>query len=114
MRIIDWRSDVCSSDLAAAVIFGVFYKGMGARVSAKYDSGSTVVGGSAGDLNFGDLATFNLRFFMDFNQQPKMLKSLPFLNHPSMRLSELGRASFSERLCRYVYISVVAVTLKKK
>ncbi|PQM26846.1 ABC transporter ATP-binding protein [Sphingopyxis lindanitolerans] len=66
---------------------GVFYKGMGARVSAKYDSGSTVVGGSAGDLKFGDLATFNLRFFMDFNQQPKMTKSLPFLKNSRLRLS---------------------------
>src|SRR3546814_2979834 len=110
MRIIDWRSDVCSSDLAAAVIFGVFYKGMGARVSAKYDSGSTVVGGSAGDLNFGDLATFNLRFFMDFNQQPKMLKSLPFLKNSRLRLSvdnlfdatQIGRASWRERVCQSV------------
>lgn len=66
---------------------GVFYKGLGARVSAKYDSGSTVVGGSAGDLNFGDLATFNLRFFMDFNQRPEITKSLPFLKGSRLRLS---------------------------
>lgn len=66
---------------------GVFYKGMGARVSAKYDSGSTVVGGSAGDLNFGDLATFNLRFFMDFSQKPEITKSLPFLKGSRLRLS---------------------------
>lgn len=66
---------------------GVFYKGLGARVSAKYDSGSTVTGGSAGDLKFGDLATFNLRVFMDFNQQPKMTKALPFLKNSRLRLS---------------------------
>lgn len=66
---------------------GVFYKGMGARVSAKYDSGSTVVGGSAGDLKFGDLATFNLRFFMDFSQKPEITKSLPFLKSSRLRLS---------------------------
>lgn len=66
---------------------GVFYKGMGARVSAKYDSGSTVVGGTAGDLKFGDLATFNLRFFMDFNQKPDITKSLPFLKGSRVRLS---------------------------
>ncbi|WP_428680476.1 TonB-dependent receptor plug domain-containing protein [Sphingopyxis sp.] len=66
---------------------GVFYKGMGARVSAKYDSGSTVVGGSAGDLKFGDLATFNLRFFMDFNQRAELTKKLPFLKGSRLRLS---------------------------
>ena len=66
---------------------GVFYKGMGARFSAKYDSGSRVTGGTAGDLNFGDLATFNLRFFMDFNQKPKLTESLPFLKGSRLRLS---------------------------
>jgi len=66
---------------------GVFYKGIGARVSAKYDSGSTVVGGSAGDLRFGELATFNLRFFMDFNQKPEITKNLPFLKGSRLRLS---------------------------
>src|SRR3546814_13990492 len=29
-------------------------------------------------------------------------------------LSEIGRASCRERVCQYVYISVVAVSLKKK
>lgn len=66
---------------------GVFYKGLGARVSAKYDSGSTVTGGSAGNLDFGDLATFNLRFFVDFNQRPEITKSLPFLKGSRLRLS---------------------------
>lgn len=66
---------------------GVFYKGMGARLSAKYDSGSTVTGGTAGDLNFGDLATFNLRLFADLNQQPKLIEKLPFLKGSRLRLS---------------------------
>ena len=66
---------------------GVFYKGLGARVSAKYDSGSTVTGGSAGDLKFGDLATFNLRFFVDFSQKPEITKNLPFLKGSRLRLS---------------------------
>ena len=66
---------------------GLFYKGMGARLSAKYDSGSTVTGGTAGDLNFGDLATFNLRLFADLNQQPKLIEKLPFLKGSRLRLS---------------------------
>lgn len=66
---------------------GLFNKGMGVRLSAKYDSGSTVTGGSAGDLKFGDLATFNLRFFVDLNQKAKLTEKLPFLKGSRLRLS---------------------------
>lgn len=66
---------------------GLFYKGMGFRLSGKYDSGSTVTGGTAGNLNFGDLATFNLRFFADLNQVPKLTEKLPFLKGSRLRLS---------------------------
>ncbi|ALH81644.1 TonB-dependent receptor plug domain-containing protein [Sphingopyxis macrogoltabida] len=66
---------------------GLFYKGFGSRVSAKYDSGSTIVGGANGDLKFHDLATFNLRFFADFNQMPKLTDDLPFLKGSRLRLS---------------------------
>ncbi|KQZ72685.1 ABC transporter ATP-binding protein [Sphingopyxis sp. Root214] len=66
---------------------GLFNKGMGVRLSAKYDSGSTVTGGTAGDLKFGDLATFNLRFFVDLNQKAKLTEKLPFLKGSRLRLS---------------------------
>ncbi|MDZ3833513.1 MAG: ABC transporter ATP-binding protein [Sphingopyxis sp.] len=66
---------------------GLFYKGIGGRISAKYDSGSRIVGGANGDLNFGDLATFNLRVFADFNQMPKLTEDLPFLKGSRLRLS---------------------------
>ncbi|WP_447761643.1 TonB-dependent receptor plug domain-containing protein [Sphingopyxis panaciterrae] len=66
---------------------GLFYKGFGTRVSAKYDSGSSIVGGANGDLKFHDLATFNLRFFADFNQMPKLTEDLPFLKSSRLRLS---------------------------
>jgi len=66
---------------------GLFNKGMGVRLSAKYDSGSTVTGGSAGDLKFGDLATFNLRFFVDLGQKPKLTEKLPFLKGSRLRLA---------------------------
>ena len=66
---------------------GLFYKGFGTRVSAKYDSGSRIVGGANGDLKFHDLATFNLRFFADFNQMPKLTDDLPFLKGSRLRLS---------------------------
>ncbi len=66
---------------------GLFYKGIGARFGAKYDSGSTVAGGANGDLRFHDLATFNLRVFADFNQMPKLTEDLPFLKNSRLRLS---------------------------
>lgn len=66
---------------------GLFNKGLGVRLSAKYDSGSTVTGGTAGDLKFGDLATFNLRFFVDLNQKAKLTEKLPFLKGSRLRLS---------------------------
>lgn len=66
---------------------GLFYKGLGFRLSGKYDSGSTVAGGTAGNLKFGDLATFNLRLFADLNQVPKLTEKLPFLKGSRMRLS---------------------------
>lgn len=66
---------------------GLFNKGIGVRLSAKYDSGSTVTGGTAGDLKFGDLATFNLRFFVDLNQKPKLTEKLPFLKGSRVRLA---------------------------
>ncbi|MBJ7441175.1 MAG: TonB-dependent receptor [Sphingopyxis sp.] len=66
---------------------GLFHKGLGFRLSAKYDSGSTVTGGTAGNLKFGDLATFNLRLFADLNQVPKLTEKLPFLKGSRLRLS---------------------------
>jgi outer membrane cobalamin receptor len=66
---------------------GLFNKGMGVRLSAKYDSGSTVTGGTAGDLKFGDLATFNLRFFVDLGQKPRLTEKLPFLKGSRLRLA---------------------------
>jgi hypothetical protein len=51
---------------------GVFIKGLGARVSANYLSGTTVRGSGlpgSSDLRFGDLATVNLRLFANLEQQ---------------------------------------------
>jgi hypothetical protein len=51
---------------------GVFIKGLGARASANYLSGTTVRGSGlpgTSDLRFGDLATVNLRLFANLEQQ---------------------------------------------
>ena len=43
---------------------GLFHNGLGARLSANYASGSQV-----DNLSFHDLATFDLRLFMNLEQQ---------------------------------------------
>lgn len=59
---------------------GVFSNGIGMRFSGRYDSGSRVDGGLTGtDLRFADLATFNMRTFIDFGSRPGVMKSAPWL-----------------------------------
>ena len=51
---------------------GLFHKGIGARVSGDFRSGTTVRGSGlpgSSDLRFGDLVTFNLRTFVNLEQQ---------------------------------------------
>lgn len=51
---------------------GLFYKGIGARLSGNYRSGTRIDGNpltGSQDLFFGDLVTFNLRMFVNLEQQ---------------------------------------------
>src|SRR3546814_16890874 len=77
MRISDWSSDVCSSDLAIGMTFDEL-------VERAYDRGVF----DRGNSNAGSVRVAG--------QTP------------------IGRASCRERVCQYVEISVVAVSLKKK
>ncbi len=61
---------------------GASKDGLGFRLSGNWQSGTTVNGGvpgAANTLHFGDLATFNLRFFADLGQQPKLVRAHPWL-----------------------------------
>src|SRR3546814_16869315 len=75
MRISDWSSDVCSSDLQAI---------------GKHDLAEHAQGHQC--------------------QAPAQLRQ----TGDARRLEQIGRASWRERVCQYVSISVVAVTLQKK
>ncbi len=67
---------------------GLFHNGMGFRASGRFDSGSRVSGGASGnDLNFGALATFNLRGFVNFDSKPATLKKMPWLTGIRLRVS---------------------------
>src|SRR3546814_19160987 len=98
MRISDWSSDVCSSDLDAHLLFGfatatektlfrelIKISGVGPKLALTVLSGVSVED-FWNTIRAGDVA----------------------------RLTKIGRASCRERVCQYVSISVVAVTLKKK
>ncbi|MEJ0066542.1 MAG: hypothetical protein WDM85_14965 [Caulobacteraceae bacterium] len=57
--------------------------GYGARLSADWRSGTTVIGGAAGStgtLQFSDIATVNLRLWDDFSPQKALLERYPWLH----------------------------------
>src|SRR3546814_6981397 len=90
MRISDWSSDVCSSDLAmSAVVMG-------------RDSLLVLPTGGGKSLCF---------------QAPALTRDgLALVVSPLIALmkDQIGRASWRERVCKYVSISVVAGASKKK
>lgn len=60
---------------------GAFKNGLGVRVTGNYRAatrvdGDTLTGGS--DLRFGDLATVNLRFFINLENRGKLAEKVPF------------------------------------
>lgn len=60
---------------------GGFYRGFGLRISGTYASGTHFDGSGvpgASRLDFGDLATFNLRGFIDLGRMPKLVSRAPF------------------------------------
>ena len=67
---------------------GITNNGLGARLSVNYASGTRVNGGTTAapeTLNFGGLATANLRLFADLGQRLDLLKAHPWVR--GMRLS---------------------------
>src|SRR3546814_20986936 len=88
MRISDWSSDVCSSDLFASHF--------------------------APDAMDEALALYRRDFRPSARlQQPYAMLGLNVVAADS-DAEEIGRASCRERVCQYVSISVVAVSLQKK
>jgi iron complex outermembrane receptor protein len=72
---------------------GLFKNGMGARLTANWQSGTTVRGstavggGTTGDLRFSDLATVNLRLFADLGQQRSLVRDHPWLRGTRISLN---------------------------
>src|SRR3546814_14127082 len=91
MRISDWSSDVCSSDLAGDVA-AAFVEQRGGGVEVVVGQGQGEVGQRLGHARGGRHAEGQ---------------------RAAAGLDQIGRASCRERVCQYVSISVVAVLLKK-
>src|SRR3546814_2768581 len=85
MRISDWSSDVCSSDLLT-------------------DTGRMVLrfnGEQVGDLPIDPLAAASPEYDRPWVKTPPQ-KPLGRVNHPLPFIEEIGRASCRERVCQYV------------
>src|SRR3546814_14161601 len=94
MRISDWSSDVCSSDLDV----GSFDGGYGSAYLAKM----------VGQKFAREI------FFLGETYTAEEMHQMGAVNKVVDHAEQIGRASCRERVCQYVSISVVAVSLKKK
>src|SRR3546814_17423421 len=86
MRISDWSSDVCSSDLAG------------------------LAAGPLQDRLARSAQALDARWQQWFDQPLELPEARELVNDTRKN----GRASCRERVCQYVSISVVAVSVKKK
>lgn len=67
---------------------GWFNKGLGFRLTGSYQSATTVNGSNAAStLRFGDLATFNLNAFLNFDSKKKLVEDVPFLKGARLRIA---------------------------
>ncbi|HEX8655805.1 MAG TPA: TonB-dependent receptor, partial [Allosphingosinicella sp.] len=71
---------------------GLFRNGFGARLTANWQNGTTVrgrpdLGGTSGDLEFGDFTTVNLRLFADLGARRDWVREVPFLRGTRVTLS---------------------------
>src|SRR3546814_18970095 len=95
MRISDWSSDVCSSDLPAMRAYTDFRA-----------SGPAQMGTDAFRRTQEALATLA-------EKDLSLARELAGECAAAVPLGEIGRASCRERVCQYVLISVVAVSVTK-
>src|SRR3546814_15566600 len=99
MRISDWSSDVCSSDLDADD-----------ALSAQGEAVANVAAARAAL----EAAQIDLGFTRIVAPIGGRIGRSAFTPGALVTTGQIGRASCRERVCQYVEISVVAVSLTKK
>src|SRR3546814_13531021 len=104
MRISDWSSDVCSSDLRANPESATRYPARTRRTPRL-----TITSASSG-------AAATQRAGRTGKMYTSRLPGLKVKNNNTIALhpSKIGKASCRERVCQYVSISVCDVSYKKK
>src|SRR3546814_18305825 len=104
MRISDWSSDVCSSDLlmAALQMRKEFKKGWFRLVGTVHDAVLVEVR--------EDKVEYVYNRILEIMSQPELLQDFDIhLNVPIEAEAKIGRASCRERVWQYVSIWVIAV-----
>src|SRR3546814_19937823 len=108
MRISDWSSDVCSSDLLQRTLVGAGDDAAAAAVVEQCVDG------------YLQHALFVAHDDVRRAQLDQPLETIVAVDDAAQEVvevrgrEEIGRASCRERVCQYVSISVVDVSLKKK
>src|SRR3546814_18619448 len=130
MRISDWSSDVCSSDLGGGVVRAVPAPRAGERSRKFFDDMNdwargeghaglgyiNIKGGEAGGpiaKNHGEEGTAKLIAALGLGLDDGVFFAAG-KEQDAAKVAEIGRASCRERVCKYMYISVDAVSIKKK
>src|SRR3546814_21142330 len=96
MRISDWSSDVCSSDLKDHPVKSQGGQGSGRKRALRHVTRVRKGNATPCKIKIGRLADLFKASRSDFWQHS----------------GKIGRESCRERVCQYVYISVVAGSLK--
>src|SRR3546814_13153269 len=112
MRMSDWSSDVCSSDLFTAG--GIATPADAAMMMQLGAEGVFVGSGIFKSGNPAQRAEAIVKATTFFDDPDVVAKVSRGLGEAMVGINEIGRASCRERVCQYVYISVVAVSLQKK
>src|SRR3546814_14660203 len=114
MRISDWSSDVCSSDLLERlwrVAESLNPKGVLRRGYALVTDTSGHVVTSAAGARAARRVSLQ---FADGGVDATIGSDESAPRAPAPQKAEIGRAQGGERVCKYVYLSGGAVSLKKK
>src|SRR3546814_18768678 len=103
MRISDWSSDVCSSDLVRFRIKSL----IDTETAVSVLSDDRIV-----EILKADGVDIARRTVAKYREAMRIPSSVQ--RRRDKGISQIGRESCRERVCQYVSISVVAVSLKKK
>src|SRR3546814_15833043 len=124
MRISDWSSDVCSSDLVGiGAAFGLLARRVIEHDVVRIDEPDDLEPGLATRLVAPRIVENGARRtardgyvgLVAVPRQPDFpAVAAVIVEAECLHRIQIGRASGRERVCTYVYISVVAVSLKKK